>query len=95
MVDRVGVVCPCCKTKLVVDSASGEVLAEERPAAPTASFEDAFDRVRGGSQRREEAFAKAVDRTKNLDDLLNKKFEEARKKAKDDTSKPRGPFDAD
>lgn len=97
MSDRLDVTCPCCATRLTVDAVTGEVLAEERPQTDrTKSFEDAVSTVRGGARRREEAFAKAFDRTQNLDDLLQKKFEEARKKAAQDASnKPRGPFDLD
>ena len=96
MTDRVKVVCPCCSTKLVVESATGEILAEERPKLDAEkTFEDAMGKVQSGSQRREDAFSKAFDRTQRMDDLLNKKFEEAKKKAKDDKSKPRSPFDLD
>jgi len=96
MADRVKVVCPCCSTKLVVEAQSGEILSEERPKVdPEKSFESAMSQVKSGSQRREEAFAKAFDRTKRLDDLLDKKFEEARKKAKDDPEKPLNPMDLD
>ena len=97
MDDRFDVTCPCCSTKLTVDAASGEILAEERPAPDREkTFEKAMGEVQTGASRREEAFAKAFDRTQNLDDLLNKKFEEARKKAaKDKSEKPRNPFDMD
>jgi hypothetical protein len=95
MEDRVELTCPCCGTKLVADAATGEILAEERPHKTTKSFEDAVKEVRSGSERREEAFSKAFDRTRNLDDVLHKKFEEAKKKTKDDRSKPRSPFDLD
>ena len=59
------------------------------------TFEDAFQAVKSGSAKREEAFEKAFERTNKLDDLLDKKFEEAKKKAKDDTSKPVNPMDMD
>jgi hypothetical protein len=96
MPDRVEILCPCCKTKLVVDVETSEILSEERPQQDTEkSFEDAVTKMRGGAKKREEAFDKAFDKTKKLDDLLNKKFEEARKKAKKDKSKPRTPFDFD
>jgi hypothetical protein len=97
MSDRLDVVCPCCDTRLVVDVQSGEILAQERPRADVdRSFEAAMDQVRGGSRRREEAFAKAFDRTRRLDDLLSKKFEEAKKKAaKDEGEKPFNPMDLD
>jgi hypothetical protein len=94
---KVQVDCPCCKTKLVVDAATGTILSEERPKAdPTATFEQAMTEVKTGAARREDAFSKAFDRTKNLDDLLQKKFEEARRKAASDTSaKPKNPLDLD
>ncbi len=98
MSDSVKIVCPCCETKLTVDAASGEILAEERPRKdPTKTFETAMNQVRSGAQRREEAFSKAFDRTQKLDDLLNKKFEEARKKAAEegDDSAPLNPMDLD
>lgn len=97
MKDRVQVDCPCCKTKLVVDVATGAILSEERPKGdPSASFEQAMTDVKSGAARREDAFSKAFDRTKNLDDLLQKKFEEARRKAASDPGgKPKNPLDLD
>jgi len=96
MSERLAVTCPCCATKLVLDQDSGEILSEERPKVdPTVSFEKAMKEVQSGSQRREDAFSKAFERTKNLDDLLSKKFEEAKKKAAEDKSTYRNPLDAD
>jgi len=96
MKDKVDVTCPCCSTKLVVDVGTGEILSEERPAVDhEKSFDSAMDEVRGGEKRRDDAFAKAFDKTKNLDDVLSKKFEEAKKKAAKDESKPFNPFDMD
>jgi hypothetical protein len=96
MADRVKLTCPCCQTKLVVDAETSEILSEERPKQDMKkTFEDAVEKVEGGAQRREEAFSKAFDKTKKLDDLLSKKFEEAAKKAKKDKSKPVNPFDFD
>ena len=52
--------------------------------------------VESGASRRDDAFSKAFDRTQNLDDLLQKKFEEAKKKAaKDKSDKPFNPMDMD
>jgi len=96
MKDKVDVTCPCCSTMLVVDVATGEILSEERPAVDhEKTFDSAMDHVRGGEKRRDDAFAKAFDKTKNLDDVLSKKFEEAKKKAAKDESKPFNPFDMD
>ncbi len=96
MSDTIDVLCPCCGNRMTVDAASGEVLAEERPQPkPVKSFEQAMSDVNSGAQKREEAFSKAADRTRNLQDRLDKKFEEARKKAKDDKTPPPSIFDLD
>ena len=97
MSGKVQVDCPCCKTKLVVDVATGVVLSEERPKADlSATFDQAMTDVKSGAARREDAFSKAFDRTKNLDDLLQKKFEEARRKAASEPGgKPKNPLDLD
>ena len=94
MPDRHEVTCPCCDARLVIDAATGEILSAERLAVdPTKTFEDAMSTVNDGARRREQAFAKAFDRTQNLDDLLQKKFDEARKKAGREPSRPHNPFD--
>jgi hypothetical protein len=96
MSDRVEACCPCCGTRLVVDTNTGEILAEERPKKDhSKSFDDAMTQVRGGEERRKAAFEKAFGRTQQMDELLQKKFEEAQKKASKDKSKPRSPFDLD
>ena len=88
--------CPCCGARLVVDAATGDVLSHEAPRRdPARSFEEALGEVRSGGKRREEAFSRAFDRTRRLDDLLEKKFEEARKKAALDKTPPRNPFDSE
>ena len=97
MKEKVDATCPCCDTKLVIDTDSGEVLAEERPKVDhDKTFEGAWSQVRGGERQRADAFDKAFDKTRRMDDLLSKKFEEAKKKAeKEPGKKPRGPFDLD
>jgi hypothetical protein len=96
MGDRIDLTCPCCQTRLTVDSATAEILAEQRvKPSPSKTFDGAMDEVRTGTKRREEAFAKAFDRTQHLEDLLEKKFEEARKRAAQDPAKPSNPFDHD
>ena len=92
----VDVLCPCCGNRMKVDAATGGILSEERPAPKsTKTFEQALTEVEGGAQKREDAFSKAADRTRNMQDLLDKKFEEARKKAADDSSRPMNVFDLD
>ena len=97
MADRVEVTCPCCSTQLTVDTDSGEILAEHRPGPDhDKSFESAMSDVQSGANRRSAAFDKAFDRNSKMEDLLDKKFEEARKKAETDPAKkPHNPFEFD
>jgi hypothetical protein len=94
---RLDVECPCCGNKLVVDAATGDILSEDRPKPkPSKTFDQALGDVRAGAAKREDAFSKAFDQTKRMEDILEKKFEEAMKKAdKDPNKKPRSPFDLD
>jgi hypothetical protein len=97
MADRVEIECPCCATRLVIDAETSEILSETRPKRDVdKTFRSAMNDVQSGAGKREQAFSKAFDRTRKLDDLLDKKFEEARKKAKDEPDKkPPSPFDLD
>ena len=96
MADDLDITCPCCATRLLLDRETGEILSEERPAVDhDKTFEDAMNDVNAGAGRREKAFSDAFKRTKNLDSLLEKKFEEARKKAAKDDTKPTNPLDFD
>ena len=95
MSDSVRVDCPCCGAKLTVDRSNGDVLSLDAPRPTTKSFEEALGEVRSGGRRREEAFSKAFDRTRRLENVLEKKFEEAKKKAAEDKSPHRNPFDGE
>lgn len=97
MADRVELTCPCCETKLVADVATGAILSEERPKKNLdKSFSAAMQQVRSGESRREDAFSKAFSEQKHSGSLLEKKFEEARKKAEENPDEKRGnPLDWD
>jgi len=96
MSKNVEVDCPCCSTKLIVDAQTGEIISEERPARDhEANFDKAMTDMRQGAARRDDAFQKAFEKTQGLDDILDRKFEEAKKKAAKDTSKLRNPLDLD
>ena len=96
MAEKLTIECPCCSTKLVLDAATGEILSQERPKVDAdKTFESAMDAVRSGARRREDAFSKAFEKTRRLDDLLDAKFEEAKKKAKDDPTPVKNPLDFD
>lgn len=89
--------CPCCSARLTIHAATGEVLAHTKPERDLSkTFDDAMDRVRSGAAKRQDAFDRALNRTRQLDDVLSEKFEAAKKKAAEDgDDKPTNPLDLD
>jgi hypothetical protein len=90
------VICPCCQAKLTVDPDLAAVLAHELPpkSAPDVDISDAARILAEQAQRREDKFRESWNAEKNKEDVLNRKFEEALKKAKDKPAeKPLRDFD--
>jgi len=77
--------CPCCGALLKVDSETRAVIAHTPPVRPKTfnDFEEAARAMREQEGRKESLFRQAVDAEKNKADLLEKKFQEAIKKAKE------------
>ena len=84
--------CPCCEATLRVDPVTHAVIAHTaKPVARTfADMEAAARAMREGDVRKESIFRQSVEAEKNKSDVLEKKFAEAVKKAKEapDMSKP-------
>lgn len=90
------VVCPCCDTVLTVDADSGDVLLDERRfKREHQSLDEALGQVKADRKEAEERLARALDENRRRDEILQKKFEEARKKAAGSKDPPPRPFDAD
>lgn len=93
------VTCPCCSAVLKIDSATRAVIAHTAAVKPKtfADMEAAAKAMREQDSRRESIFQQSVQAQKNASDLLEKKFQEALKKAKEtpDTGKPIRDFDLD
>ncbi len=73
-----------------MDVASAEILIEERPKRSGLDWNEAL--AAGGTRKAEaeKTFLKGIERERNVDDLLEKKFREALKKAdKSDDPPPR------
>ncbi len=93
------VACPDCGAVLKIDPETRAIIAHT-PAPRKKTFED-FETeakaMREQDERRESLFRQAVDAEKNKNDLLEKKFAEALRKAKEtpDTGKPLRDFDLD
>jgi hypothetical protein len=92
------VACPDCGAMLKIDAATGLVVSHT-PAPRKRTFEDlemAAKAMREQDERKESIFRQSVDAERNKADLLEKKFAEALRKAKDAPDvKPLRDFDLD
>jgi hypothetical protein len=84
------ITCPCCTAVLKVDASSKAVISHTAPVRPKtfADFDEAARALKDQDSRRESIFRQAVDAEKNKADLLDKKFQEAMKKAKEAPDTP-------
>jgi hypothetical protein len=92
------VACPDCGAMLVIDAASGLVVSHSS-APRKRMFEDletAAQAMREQEDRKESLFRQSLEAEKNKEDLFDKKFAEALRKAKDaPEGKPLREFDLD
>ena len=93
------VTCPCCNAVLKIDTATRAVIAHTAAVKPKMfnDMEAAAKAMREQDSRRESIFQQSVEAQRNASDLLEKKFQEAVRKAKEtpDTGKPIRDFDLD
>jgi len=89
--------CPCCQAKLTIDRELGAVIAHEAPPPrrAVADLGSAFDKLRSKSAEIEEKFRAQMQAEGQKGQLLDRKFQEGLKKAKDSPDPPRRPFDGD
>ena len=91
--------CPCCEATLQVDPELKAVISyEEHKKPPT--FEDmaaAVQKLKHDEARRDEVFQKSVEQHKGHHKVLERKFDELFKQAKEnpDAPQPKRPFDYD
>jgi len=93
------VTCPCCGAVLKVDSATQAVISHVAPVKPK-MFQDMEEAARAMKEqdgRRDSIFRQSVEAQKHASEVLEKKFQEAVKKAKEtpDTGKPIRDFELD
>jgi hypothetical protein len=92
------VACPDCGAMIRIDAGTGAVISHT-PAPRKRTFEDletAAKAMREHDERKESIFRQSVDAERNRADLLEKKFAEALRKAKDaPEGKPLREFDLD
>ena len=91
--------CPCCEATLQIDPELRAVISYEEHKKPPV-IEDigaAVQKLKGEEARRAEAFAKSFEDHKSHHKVLERKFDELLKQAKEnpDAPKPKRPFDFD
>ena len=91
--------CPCCGALMKVDVSTKAVISHTAAVKPRtfADMEEAARALKEHDNRRESIFRQSMDAQKNASELLEKKFQEAVKKAKEtpDTGRPIRDFDLD
>jgi hypothetical protein len=84
------VTCPCCQAELHIDPKTSAVIRHKEHVKPPsiADMEEAVARFKSEAGRREDAFQKSVAQHKVSQDVLNKKFDEMLKLAKENPDEP-------
>jgi hypothetical protein len=86
------VVCPCCDAILKIDPETSAVIAHTAPVKPPPIEDLAAEvaKLKGAGDRREQLFQKQFEAEKTHGKVLEKKFDELFKRAKEDPdTKPR------
>jgi hypothetical protein len=84
------VVCPCCEAMLTIDPETRAVIAhtvKERPK-PIEDLQAEVAKLKGAGARREELFKKQFEAEKSHGKVLEKKFDELFKRAKENPDAP-------
>jgi uncharacterized Zn finger protein (UPF0148 family) len=91
--------CPCCGAVLKVDSETESVISHVAPVRPKMfnDLDEAAKAMKEQDSRRDSIFRQSIEAQKHASDVLEKKFQEALRKAKEspDTGKPIRDFDLD
>ena len=90
------IICPCCEATLVVDAQTGALISHQEKQKPLASFEEMAKDLERQKQTRNQVFSQELGSLKDRERLLEEKFREAMKRAKNDKDEPyRNPLDLD
>jgi hypothetical protein len=91
--------CPCCQATLKIDPQTQAVITHKAAEKPPAigDFASAVAKLKGEAARREEAFQKSFAAEKSHGQVLQKKFDELLKQAKEnpDLTPPKRDIDLD
>jgi len=91
--------CPCCEAILKIDADLKSVISYQEHVKPRSieDMETAVQKLKGEEARRSEVFDKSFEEHKSHQKVLERKFDELFKQAKEnpDAPAPRKPFDYD
>jgi len=89
--DGFEIACPCCGALIKVDAQTQAIVGHTPPVRPKtfSDMEEAARAMREQEDRKESIFRQSVEAQKHSADLLEKKFQEALKKAKETPDAPR------
>ena len=90
--------CPCCDALLTIDPSLAVVLDHKAPvkAHVAVNLKEALDQVKGEASRRDEKYKQIAEAEKNKSKVLEAKFQELFKKAKEEPlEKPLTDIDLD
>ncbi len=94
MPEALDVNCPCCGALLKVDPETGSVVWADKKKAPPKDFDDLVGRVQSQKSVLDEKFTRSMEQMRHQREILEKKFEEAKKRAaQNPKGKPPNPFD--
>lgn len=94
MPEALDVLCPCCGAQLKVDPETSAVVWADKKKEPVKDFDDLLNKVSSQKGVLDEKFARSVQQNRNQREILEKKFEEARKRAAENPNvRPPNPFD--
>jgi arginine utilization protein RocB len=95
---KIQITCPCCSATLSIDPTLPAVLDHKLPAKPQliAELKDAARMVKDEATRRDEKYQQLAEAEKNKSKVLEAKFQELLKKAKEEPiQKPLKDIDLD
>jgi len=91
------ITCPCCRAQLTIDVSLGVVLHHEPPPKPSSvtDLKEAVEALKTETAQRDARFKERMQAEKDKGKVLDRKFQELLKKAKDAPSTQPPPRDID
>ena len=91
------VTCPCCNGRLTIAPELEAVIAHEAPPRQRSGLglDEALSSLSGQAAKRDQLFKEQLKAEQSKGKVLDRKFQEGLKKAKDDPSKPLNPMELD